>query len=141
MPSPARSSREICFLEDSKVRDTSVELGKDVFDAILALSSVGGDVEFLEELVGIVEAALPTLLRDIQKALIGGDLRVVEKRAHLMRAATQNVSAKRAFEAALALETIARGGDAEAARQAACALEEEINRLKPVIAAGGFGLS
>ena len=39
----------------------------EVFDATLALNSVGGDSEFLTELVGLIRAAWPTLLADIGK--------------------------------------------------------------------------
>lgn len=132
----SRSARhEGCFSVDPKVRDTNMEPGKEVLDAIRALSSVGDDVEFLAELVAIVEAALPTLLRDIQSSLTGRDLAAVEEGARLMREAAQNVSAKRAYEAALALETTARRGEAEAAQEAAYALEEEVALLRPALAA------
>jgi len=106
----------------------------DVVDITLALSSVGGDVEFLGELVAIAETAVPALLREIQKALSSGDFRAVEEGAQLIREAAHNLSAKNAYEAALALETRARDVNAEAAREAAQVLDEEISRLMPALA-------
>jgi hypothetical protein len=49
----------------------------EVFDMGLVLSSVGGDGEFLTELVGLVQAAWPTLLSDIRGGMARGDLRSV----------------------------------------------------------------
>jgi hypothetical protein len=44
----------------------SIEPNADVFDETQALNSVGGDREFLGEIVGLVKAAWPTLLADIR---------------------------------------------------------------------------
>lgn len=115
--------------------------GEDALDAALALSSVGGDVEFLGEVAGIVEAALPALLRDIQNALADRDLRAVEKRARLVKHAARDVSAKRTFEAVLALETAARYGEFEAAERAACELDKEAGQLQQALAALGRSVS
>ena len=70
----------------------------------VALSSVGGDYEFLTEIVGLAQAAWPTLLANIQSGMASGDLRAVETAARLAKVAAQNVSAKRAYESALQLE-------------------------------------
>ena len=80
----------------------------EVFDVDMALSSVGGDQEFLTEVAGLVRAAWPTLLADMKQGIVVGDLRAVKARARLAKAAARNVSAKRAYECAHHLEN--RGG-------------------------------
>jgi HPt (histidine-containing phosphotransfer) domain-containing protein len=105
----------------------------EVFDAALALSSVGGDSEFLAELVGLIRAAWPTLLADIRQAMALGDLPAVERTARLAKAAARNVSAKRAYDSALHLETMISVRDLRAAQGASMSLEQEVERLQLVL--------
>ncbi len=107
----------------------------EVFDASLALSSVGGDQEFLAELVGLTQAAWPTLLTDIRSGIAWGDLRTVETTARLAKAAARNVSAKRAYESALQLEAMARMGDLPSVQRASLDLEREVEMLRIFLAA------
>ena len=109
----------------------------EVFDVDLALSSVGGDREFLTELVGLAQAAWPTLLTDIRNGIAQGDLHAVEMTARLARVAAQNVSAKRAYESALQLEAMARKGDLPAVQSASVDLEREVELLRVFLAALG----
>ena len=46
----------------------------EILDRTAALASVGGDLEFLSELLGLFRATSSTLLRDIQEALVKVDL-------------------------------------------------------------------
>jgi HPt (histidine-containing phosphotransfer) domain-containing protein len=105
----------------------------EVFDATLALNSVGGDSEFLTELVGLVRAAWPTLLADIREAMAMGDLRAVERTARLAKAAARNVSAKRAYDSAAQLETLIGKRDLPAAQRASTTLEQEVEKLQLVL--------
>jgi len=109
----------------------------EVFDVGLALSSVGGDREFLTELVGLAQAAWPTLLTDIRSGMARGDLGAVEKAARLAKVAAQNVSAKRAYESALQLQMMARKGDWQAVQSAGVDLEREVELLRTFLAAVG----
>jgi HPt (histidine-containing phosphotransfer) domain-containing protein len=111
----------------------------EVFDVARALSSVGGDSEFLTEIVGLTQAAWPTLLADIREGLSRGDLRMVGTRARLAKAAARNVSAKRAYESAQQLETLAVKGDLQAAQGAIASLEREVEMLRHFLATLGAG--
>jgi HPt (histidine-containing phosphotransfer) domain-containing protein len=102
----------------------------EVFDVGVALRSVGGDEEFLTELVGLAQAAWPTLLADIRGGMARGDLPAVEASARLAKAAARNLSAKRAHESALQLERMARKGDLPAAQNASLELEREVELLR-----------
>lgn len=117
-----------------------MEQNMEVLDSTLALASVGGDVEFLAELAGITEAAWPTLLQSIREALADGDLPRAQKAAHLVRITAENLFARRAYLAAFLLESKAGSGELERACQATSALEEEMNRVKPVLADFGKAL-
>ncbi|HMD83515.1 MAG TPA: hypothetical protein VKO18_02300 [Terriglobia bacterium] len=109
----------------------------EVFDVSLALSSVGGDQEFLTELVGLAQAAWPTLLADIRGGMARGDLWAVETTARLAKAAARNVAAKRAYESALQLEATARKGDLQATQSASVELEREVELLRIFLATLG----
>lgn len=115
----------------------TMEQHREIFDVGEALSSVGGDEEYLTEIVGLMQAAMPTLLADIQEEIAREDLHAVEVTARLAKAAAQNVAAKRAYESALKLETIASRGDLPATRRAIASLEREVKMLRFFLAAVG----
>lgn len=111
----------------------ATERNDEVVNEALALSSVGGDREFLTELVGLVQAALPTLLADIRGAMAVGDLPAVERAARLARAAAHYVSAKRAYDSAAQLAMMTGTGDMRAAQRASASLEQEVEKLRVVL--------
>ncbi len=111
-----------------------IETNSEVFDHRSALASVGWDRDFLSEVAGLFQAAWPTLSGEIREALASGDLREVEKSVRLVKAAANNVSAKKVSEAAQCLETAAREGSLKAARAACSTLEHEVERLAPYLA-------
>jgi HPt (histidine-containing phosphotransfer) domain-containing protein len=106
----------------------------EVFDVGQALSNVGGDEEFLTELVGLAQAAWPSLLADIRSGVARGDLGGVATKARLAKAAARNISAKRAYKSALQLEAMARKGDSVATQCASVDLEREVELLRVFLA-------
>jgi len=109
----------------------------DIFDVGSALRSVGGDREFLGELLGLTQAAWPTLLADIHGGLERRDFGTVETCARLVKAAARNVSARRTYESALHLETMAHGGNLPAAQKAHMDLEREVDLLRFILGSLG----
>ena len=107
------------------------ELSKEVFDRAAALSSAGGDPDFLIDLVGLFQAAWPTLRNDIELGLASADLRSVEQGARLAKVASQNIYALRVSESAARLVVGAREGSLAAAEAAFATLEFEVKRLIP----------
>jgi HPt (histidine-containing phosphotransfer) domain-containing protein len=112
-----------------------MEQSQEILDRTAALAGVGGDLEFLSELLGIFRAASPTLLHDIREALVKGDLTALAYAAHLVRITAQNVAARRVYLAATLLEKMATCGQLEGARQASSRLEEEMDELKSLLTA------
>jgi HPt (histidine-containing phosphotransfer) domain-containing protein len=115
------------------MRETT-EQYTEVFDVGLALSSVGGDREFLTEVVGLTQAAWPTLLADIREGMARADLPAVQMSARLAKAAARNVSARRTHESAQQLEKAADMGDLRAAQGAQASLEREVELLQVFLA-------
>jgi len=112
----------------------TMEQRVEVFDVGRALNSVGDDREFLSEFVGIIQAAWPTLLADIRRGLGEMDLHAVRTTARLATAAAQYLSAKRTYEAARQVETIAGKEDWKGAREAVANLEREVETLQIFLA-------
>ena len=113
----------------------SIEPNAEVFNETQALNSVGGDREFLAEIVGLVQAAWPTLLADIRGGMAMGDLTAVQRATRLAKAAARSVAASRAYESALQLEAVTIRGDLSAAQRASASLEQEVERLQSVLPA------
>jgi hypothetical protein len=109
------------------------EKNDEVFDEDMALSGVGGDREYLAEVVGLVRAAWPTLLADMKQGLVVGDLRTVEARARLAKAAARYVAARRAYECAQQVETLTGKGDLQATQKAIASLEREAQLLQSAL--------
>jgi len=107
------------------------EMSTEVFDHAAALSSAGGEPEFLSELVGLFRAAWPTLRNDIELGLVRADLRSVEQSARLAKAASQNIHALRVSQSAARLVADAREGSFGAAEIDFAKLECEVQRLIP----------
>lgn len=106
----------------------------EVFDVGGALRSVGEDREFLTEIVGLIRAAWPALLADIRNGMARADLGAVETAARLAAAAAQYISARRAYEAAWQLKTLAGAGKWRAAQEAMTNLEREVETLQSFLA-------
>ena len=66
----------------------------------------------------------------ISQEISDGDCKALEYAAHSIKGSISNFSAKKAFEAALRLEMIARKGELTDARKTYNELREEIKRLK-----------
>jgi len=111
-----------------------MELVPQTLDRTQALAAVGGDTRFLAELAGLLEAACPTLLNDIETALARGDLPAVGWSARLVRVAAENIQARNVADVALLLENLARDKQPRAASAAYRRLQTEVVRLKPVLA-------
>jgi len=114
-------------------REKEMKLACDALDRSLALAAVGGDTGFLAELAGIFEAACPTLLERIQRALAVGDLVAAAVAARLVRAVAENVSAKRVASVALECELLARQKSVAEAQAAHRVLLEEVERIQPLV--------
>jgi HPt (histidine-containing phosphotransfer) domain-containing protein len=111
-----------------------MQRSSEVLDSSLALSRVGGDLDFLLDVVGIAQAACPTLINDVRQAIERRDLKSLKKAIRLVKTVAEDVSARRTYVGALRIETLCRYGEWDAAEQACTTLESEMNQLKPALA-------
>jgi CheY-like chemotaxis protein len=99
------------------------------------LRSVEGDLALLREVVALFLARIPEALEAIRRAVAAGDARALEYEAHAFVGSVGALFARPALEAVAALERIGRDGDLAHAEQALAALERELSRLGPALAA------
>jgi len=107
----------------------------EVFDRAEAIARLDGDENLLREIAGLFLDGCPRMLSDIRQALADRDSRALERAAHVLKGSVSNLSARVAFEAAVNLERMSRKGDLTRAEEACAALEREIERLRPALAA------
>jgi HPt (histidine-containing phosphotransfer) domain-containing protein len=77
-------------------------------DRAEALMRLGGDEEFLEELLGMFRADLPQRLSALREALAGADALAARQAAHSLAGAAGNVAAHWLEPLARQIETFAR---------------------------------
>jgi CheY-like chemotaxis protein len=99
------------------------------------LAEVEDDRELVRELAAVFLGECPKWLAEIRSALACGDAPRLQLTAHTLKGSLTIFAAKTAAAAALRLEALGRAGDLHAARKALAALEEELARLQPILAA------
>ena len=107
---------------------------RDVVDAAALIDAVGGDRQLLSELVALFRLEGPRRVQELRSALAANDAAGVEAAAHGLKGSVGSLKAKRSFDAALAVEMLARSNALRDARDACTTLEEEIARLERALA-------
>jgi two-component system sensor histidine kinase/response regulator len=105
-----------------------------VFDRAEALARVDGDEEFLKEIAELFLAECPRYLQEIGDALHAADAGTLGRAAHTLKGAVGNFVAAPAFEAAFALERLARAGDLDGSAEAFAAVRREVEHLQAALA-------
>ncbi len=108
---------------------------KPVFDRLSALERLGGDEEFLADVVGLFLEDAPRLLEEIRQALARQDAAGLGRSAHAFKGSAGYVGGVRAAEVAQRLETMGTSGDLTGASDAVGALACEIERLTGALTA------
>ncbi len=114
--------------------ESELESPAAVVDMNALLIRVEGDKDLLAQMAELFLEECPQSLSTIREAVLRRDAKELERSAHTLKSAVGNFAAQKAMEAALELETMARDGDLNEAEKAYQALEQEIERLKPVLA-------
>jgi two-component system sensor histidine kinase/response regulator len=113
----------------------SEESPEAVFDRSAVLDRVEGDIKLLHEILGLFFDEIPGLMSAIQEPVARGDAQALERAAHTLKGCVGTFGAKRAYDLALALETMGRGGNLAGAQDTYAKLEAEIARLIGALAA------
>jgi signal transduction histidine kinase/DNA-binding response OmpR family regulator len=103
-------------------------------DTASALARAGGNVALLREMAALFLKELPMLMTNLREAVTSRDAKAIERAAHKLKGSVGNFAAQPAFEAALRLEILDRGGNLSKAEPVYAELEMEVNRLKSAMA-------
>ncbi|WP_437936619.1 response regulator [Sorangium sp. So ce341] len=106
-----------------------------MFDRTRALERTGGDADLLRELAEVFLEECPRWMADIDEAVTAGDARKLQRAAHSLKGGVDSFGARGAFEAAFALEKMARSNELGSLAEAQFALRAQIDRLIPELAA------
>lgn len=98
-------------------------------DSTALMNGLDGDFELLEELINLFQSNSSELLAEMQESLQSGDRVMLERSAHSLKGAVSNFSAAGAYEAALAMETFAKGDNLAGAARAFSLLQSELQSL------------
>ncbi|MGK3999349.1 response regulator [Sorangium sp. So ce1024] len=127
VPPSARSER----LTSSPSSITS----RPMFDRTRALERTGGDTDLLRELAEVFLEECPRWMAEIDEAVTAGDARKLQRAAHSLKGGVDSFGARGAFEAAFALEKMARANELGSLAEAQFALRAQIERLIPELVA------
>jgi HPt (histidine-containing phosphotransfer) domain-containing protein len=105
------------------------------FAVEIALERTGGDRKLLEEIIGVFLTEIPNWMRELGSALRRGDAVEVHRIAHTVKGAVDSCGASRAYDAAMVLERMGRGGEFDDAMTVFATLEREIERVLPELSA------
>lgn len=97
------------------------------------LKRVGGDVGFMQEIVGLFLKESRIRIGEIREAIEQGDTSALVKAAHTLKGAVGVFGARRSVEAALRLEQLGRAGDLIRAGEGFRDLEAAIADLLPAL--------
>jgi PAS domain S-box-containing protein len=98
------------------------------------LADVEDDPELVRELATVFLAEYPKWLSELHSALADGDAARLQLTAHTLKGSLAIFAAKGAAAAASQLETLARTGQLDTAAEALAALEQQVERLRPILA-------
>lgn len=101
----------------------------EVIDKQETIDRVGGDKELFQELVELFRESAPELMSSIRQSIDNGDADGLHKAAHSLKGSVGNFSAAVAYDTALELETIGKGGDLSQADQAYTRMEQILEDL------------
>ncbi len=104
-------------------------------DWAAAEARVGGDKQHLAELVRIFLGQCPGWVEELRRGVAAGDAAPVKTAAHNLKSCLGSFSAQAAYDDALRLETMARGGDLSGAGDVLRALEDKLGRLRTALEA------
>ncbi len=105
-----------------------------LIDSRALLSRVDGDTELLHELIDLFLQDSPRQLSTLRAALACNDVRALQAAAHSIKGSASNFVAAAVVDAALQIESLARGGNLTGCVPACAALEAEMARLNTALA-------
>lgn len=106
------------------------EKAKPVFDQESVLERVGGDMEFLKELVDLFMSDYPEKLAQISKGIKEKDFKTISETGHSLKSASGNLSLTRVYDLSFKIEIMGKEGKIQDIEKAYNELEEELGKIK-----------
>ena len=106
------------------------EKAKPVFDQESVLERVGGDMEFLKELIELFKSDYPQKMAQLSKGIKEEDFKTIKETAHSMKSASGNLSLTRVYDLSFKIEGMGRKGKIQGIEKAYNELEEELGKIK-----------
>jgi HPt (histidine-containing phosphotransfer) domain-containing protein len=97
------------------------------------VARVGGNAALLGAMAALFLDECPGYISGIRRAVAGRDAPALERAAHALRGAVSNFAAEPTAQAAQRLEQMGREGDLARSGQALRELEDELERLRPLL--------
>ncbi len=114
-------------------REGGAKSRQEILDEATLRSRFEGEPELLNDVVRLFLDDFPKLLTAIRAATERGDAQGVEQAAHKLKGSIANFAAPAAFDAALRLEVMGRGGHLDRATEALDQLASALEDLKPLL--------
>jgi HPt (histidine-containing phosphotransfer) domain-containing protein len=102
-----------------------------------ALARIGGEEEFLNELLEIYRNEFQKRSAELKKAISEKDFQTIREDGHSLKGASANLSLPALRETALETEMAGKNQDLEAARKALKKLKAEFDRLQKFLSQKG----
>jgi HPt (histidine-containing phosphotransfer) domain-containing protein len=96
---------------------------------------VGGDVEFLIDLINTFLEDAPRMLADMRQSLESGDAKLLHRSAHSLKSNSAEFGAMTLSELSRELETLSKGGSVEGAEELVGRVETEFAQAKVALEA------
>ncbi|MDZ7260972.1 MAG: response regulator [candidate division KSB1 bacterium] len=124
--------------DESPVSLTPERLEKEVFNRSELLERLGGDEEFLKELIEIFLQDVPVQIEKLQQALKDSNATVVERIGHTIKGACANVEARALKEVAFEIEKSGRDRKLDRVYPLVEQLTQDFQRLKSTLSELGL---
>jgi HPt (histidine-containing phosphotransfer) domain-containing protein len=99
-----------------------------------ALDRIGGDPDFLKELLGIYSEEFVLKAKELRAAIDGQEFQTIQELGHSLKGSSANLSLPGLRQAAMDIETAGREKNIQKAKESFACLEKEFERLKKYLA-------
>ncbi|MEA3385832.1 MAG: Hpt domain-containing protein [Thermodesulfobacteriota bacterium] len=106
------------------------EKAKPVFDQESALERVGGDMEFLKELIDLFRSDYPQKMTQLSKGIKEEDFKTIKETGHSIKSASGNLSLTHIYDLSFKIEGMGSKGKIQGIEKAYNELEEELGKIK-----------
>jgi HPt (histidine-containing phosphotransfer) domain-containing protein len=99
-----------------------------------ALERIGGDPDFLNELLGIYSDEFVLRVKELRAAVNGQEFKTIQELGHSLKGSSANLSLPVLQQAAMDIEMAGREKNIQKAKNSFAELEKEFERLKEYLA-------